>query len=68
MKEWCDAAFEKGYVAFDTETTSLDAMQAELVGVSLSTEPGKACYVPLGHVDGEVIFLAVAVLSKARSR
>ncbi|WP_370199382.1 DNA polymerase I [Roseibium sp.] len=53
LKEWCDAAFEKGYVAFDTETTSLDAMQAELVGVSLSTEPGKACYVPLGHVDGE---------------
>jgi DNA polymerase-1 len=53
LKEWCDAAFEKGYVSFDTETTSLDAMQAELVGVSLSTEPGKACYVPLGHVDGE---------------
>jgi DNA polymerase-1 len=53
LKEWCDAALEKGYVSFDTETTSLDAMQAELVGVSLSTEPGKACYVPLGHVDGE---------------
>ncbi|MGX1499255.1 DNA polymerase-1 [Labrenzia sp. MBR-25] len=53
LKEWCDAAFERGYVSFDTETTSLDAMQAELVGVSLSTEPGKACYVPLGHVDGE---------------
>ena len=53
LKEWCDAAFEKGYVAFDTETTSLDAMQAELVGLSLSCEPGKACYVPLAHVDGE---------------
>ncbi len=53
LKEWCEAAFEKGYVAFDTETTSLDAMQADLVGVSLSTEPGKACYVPLAHVDGE---------------
>ncbi|ASP35237.1 DNA polymerase I [Labrenzia sp. VG12] len=53
LQEWCDAAFEKGYVAFDTETTSLDAMQADLVGLSLSTEPGKACYVPLAHVDGE---------------
>nr|WP_319384904.1 DNA polymerase I [uncultured Roseibium sp.] len=53
LQEWCDAAFEKGYVAFDTETTSLDAMQAELVGLSLSCEPGKACYVPLAHVDGE---------------
>jgi DNA polymerase I len=53
LKEWCDAAFEKGYVAFDTETTSLDAMQADLVGLSLSVEPGKACYVPLAHVDGE---------------
>ncbi|POF32976.1 DNA polymerase I [Roseibium marinum] len=53
LKEWCAAAYEKGYVAFDTETTSLDAMQAELVGLSLATEPGKACYVPLAHVDGE---------------
>jgi len=53
LKEWCAAAYEKGYVAFDTETTSLDAMQADLVGLSLATEPGKACYVPLAHVDGE---------------
>ncbi|MES0812414.1 DNA polymerase I [Roseibium sp. SCPC15] len=53
LQEWCEAAFEKGYVAFDTETTSLDAMQADLVGLSLSTEPGRACYVPLAHVDGE---------------
>lgn len=53
LKEWREAAFEKGYVAFDTETTSLNAMQADLVGLSLSTEPGKACYVPLAHVDGE---------------
>ena len=33
-----------GYVAFDTETTSLDAMQAELAGFSLATAPGKACF------------------------
>lgn len=36
-------------VAFDTETTSLDSMQAELVGLSFCTEPGRACYIPLGH-------------------
>ncbi len=46
-------AFEVGFIAVDTETTSLDAMQADLVGVSLATAPGKACYIPLGHVDGE---------------
>jgi DNA polymerase-1 len=39
-------------VAVDTETTSLDEMTAELVGVSLSVEPGEACYIPLGHVAG----------------
>jgi DNA polymerase-1 len=36
-------------IAFDTETTSLDAMQADIVGVSLSVQPGKACYIPLAH-------------------
>ncbi|MBN9425199.1 MAG: DNA polymerase I, partial [Burkholderiales bacterium] len=35
--------------AFDTETTSLDPMKAELVGLSLSVEPKKACYVPMAH-------------------
>ncbi|WP_417687244.1 DNA polymerase I [Roseibium sp.] len=53
LKDWVAEALEVGYVAFDTETTSLDAMQADLVGVSLATAPGKACYIPLGHVDGE---------------
>jgi DNA polymerase-1 len=49
---WIDAAYVAGIVAFDTETTSLNAMQAELVGFSLSTEAGNGCYVPVGHVDG----------------
>ncbi|MTI01155.1 DNA polymerase I [Roseibium sp. RKSG952] len=53
LKEWVADAYETGYVAFDTETTSLDAMSADLVGLSLATAPGKACYVPLGHVDGD---------------
>jgi len=38
-----------GLMAFDTETTSLDAMQAELVGLSFCTRPGRAVYVPVGH-------------------
>ncbi|MET3653399.1 DNA polymerase I [Dyella japonica] len=36
-------------VSFDTETTSIDSMQADIVGLSLSVEPGHACYVPLAH-------------------
>ena len=52
LNRWLMAAKERGHVAFDTETTSLNAMRAELVGFSLSVEPGKACYVPLGHVTG----------------
>ncbi|MGH8112798.1 MAG: DNA polymerase I [Rhodanobacteraceae bacterium] len=36
-------------IAFDTETTSLDPMRAELVGLSFSVEAGKACYIPVGH-------------------
>ena len=52
LKQWIARCRNAGRFAFDTETTSLDAMQAELVGFSLSTEPGAACYVPLGHVSG----------------
>jgi DNA polymerase-1 len=40
-------------VAFDTETTSIDAMRAELVGLSFSVQPGQACYIPLGHNYGD---------------
>ncbi|MCT7018435.1 hypothetical protein, partial [Salmonella enterica] len=36
-------------VSFDTETTSIDSMQADIVGLSLSVEPGPACYVPRAH-------------------
>jgi len=40
-------------VAFDTETTSLDAMRAEIVGLSFSVTPGEACYIPLAHSYGD---------------
>jgi len=46
---WIDAATKQGHVAIDTETTSLDAMRAELVGVSMALVPGSACYIPLAH-------------------
>ncbi|WP_297326851.1 DNA polymerase I [uncultured Bartonella sp.] len=52
LKRWLDEALDQGFFAFDTETTSLDPMQAELVGFSIALEPGKAAYVPLNHVDG----------------
>ncbi|WP_378945525.1 DNA polymerase I [Mesorhizobium sp. ANAO-SY3R2] len=52
LKAWVNEAAEAGVVAFDTETTSLDPMQAELVGFSLATAPGRAAYVPLGHKSG----------------
>jgi DNA polymerase I len=49
LQDWVERATEAGIVAVDTETTSLDAVQAELVGVSLGLAPGEACYIPLGH-------------------
>ncbi|MCT4655414.1 MAG: DNA polymerase I [Cohaesibacter sp.] len=53
LGHWMAEAKRLGYVAIDTETDSLDAMQANLVGVSLATAPGQACYIPLGHQSGE---------------
>ena len=52
LKQWLDRAKGQGFFAFDTETTSLDPMQAELVGFSIGLNPGEAAYVPLNHVDG----------------
>ncbi|WP_292289044.1 DNA polymerase I [Marivita sp.] len=49
LQTWIDAANDMGRVAFDTETTGLNDMTADLVGLSLCVEPGKACYVPLAH-------------------
>ncbi|WP_289091227.1 DNA polymerase I, partial [uncultured Sulfitobacter sp.] len=49
LQAWIDRIYEFGYVAVDTETTGLDDMVAQLVGVSLCVEPGKACYIPLIH-------------------
>lgn len=52
LENWVLRIRERGLVAVDTETNSLDPMRAELVGISLATEPGIACYIPLGHKSG----------------
>ncbi|MDA8882762.1 DNA polymerase I, partial [Alphaproteobacteria bacterium] len=50
LSRWIDEARSQGFIAIDTETTSLNASSASLVGVALATAPGKACYIPLRHV------------------
>ena len=52
LKAWVKRAYDLGVVAVDTETTSLDPMQADLCGFSLAVAPNEACYVPLGHREG----------------
>lgn len=49
LDHWIAEAKSAGVVGFDTETDSLQAVTAKLVGFSLATAPGKACYVPLEH-------------------
>ena len=53
LQTWVHKIYETGYVAIDTETTSLNDMLAELVGISLATEIGSACYIPIGHKEGQ---------------
>ncbi len=50
LARWIGQAEAAGLVAIDTETTSLYASRCSLIGISLSLEPGRACYVPLAHV------------------
>ena len=56
LKKWAEAAVLQGVVAVDTETDSLDSLNANLVGVSLAlsepVEGARACYIPLAHVSG----------------
>ena len=49
LKKWCDFVESKGIVAIDCETNSLNAVEAEIVGFSMSVENSKACYIPLQH-------------------
>src|ERR1700724_1959307 len=52
LKAWIERARDNGFVAIDTETTSLDPMQAALCGFSLALAANEACYVPLSHRQG----------------
>ena len=54
LAEWAAMARRQGYLAVDTETSSLNAAAAELVGISMALAPGRACYVPLRHGGGTV--------------
>ncbi|MBY6113817.1 DNA polymerase I [Mameliella alba] len=58
LQKWIDRANEVGTVAFDTETTGLNEMTCDLVGISLCVDPGQACYIPLTHraEGGEGLF------------
>ncbi len=49
LDAWLEKLRNAELIAFDTETTSIDAMRADIVGLSLAVEPGKACYIPLDH-------------------
>ena len=48
---WCEKIEKAGFVAIDTETDSLDSQSAEIAGISLCTEPGYACYIPINHCN-----------------
>ncbi|MEP3347529.1 MAG: DNA polymerase I [Litoreibacter sp.] len=52
LQKWVDLAYEHGHVAVDTETTGLDDMVVDLVGISLCVNAGHACYIPLAHKQG----------------
>ena len=53
LQTWIDRIYARGYVAVDTETTGLNEMRADLVGVSLCVQAGEAAYLPLTHRAGQ---------------
>lgn len=52
LDRWIQMIHDTGHVSIDTETTGLDEMQADLAGICLAVAPGRACYIPVGHVAG----------------
>ncbi|UPY38064.1 DNA polymerase I [Sediminicoccus sp. KRV36] len=55
LERWIGLAREAGVIALDTETDSLDALAARLVGVCLAVAPGRACYIPLRHAGADML-------------
>ena len=66
LEKWLKKIASAQLTAVDTETTSLDALAAELVGISLSVKPGEACYIPVAHRNGEVQLNRDTVLAKLK--
>jgi DNA polymerase-1 len=64
LDAWVARAFARGIVCVDTETTSLDPMQANLCGVSLAIAPGEACYIPCGHRRGDGLQLDLSKMQE----
>ena len=54
LDRWIAEATAQGYVAIDTETDCIDCIIAKLAGISLATAPNNACYIPVGHVGGDL--------------
>ena len=67
LDRWLKKIESEQLTAVDTETTGLDALAAELVGISLSVTPGEACYIPVAHRNGETQLDRNLVLSRMRS-
>ena len=67
LDRWLKKIESAQLTAVDTETTGLDALAAELVGISLSVTPGEACYIPVAHRNGETQLDRNLVLSRMRS-
>jgi DNA polymerase I len=54
LDRWIADAYAAGVIAVDTETDALDSIAAGLVGISLATAPGRACYIPLAHGSNDM--------------
>jgi DNA polymerase-1 len=67
LEKWLQKIESAALTAVDTETTSLDALAAELVGISLSVQSGQACYIPVAHRNGETQLNRDYVLSRMKS-
>ena len=66
LKIWVQKIYDCGYVAVDTETTGLNEMIVDLVGICLSVKAGEACYIPLTHKDGEGDLFGGAALAEGQ--
>ncbi|WP_353226424.1 DNA polymerase I [Novosphingobium sp.] len=67
LEAWIARAYAAGVVAIDTETSALDAVGAELVGVSMAVGPGAACYIPLGHGGGDMFAQGPVQIDRAQA-